>query len=211
MKGLIIAAGRIVDYRLLKELVYNHDYIVCVDSGLDHLYNIKLKPDLVIGDLDSISKSGLNYIKENDIKLIKYPVKKNKTDTELATDYLIEKDIRTISLIGVTGSRLDHSLTNIALLRSLYEKGAQAKIVDDNNTIWYVKDRMSIKRREGYYLSLIPLDLKGVSVSLKGFLYPLSKTLINYGSSLGVSNVLVEPYGEVEIHQGEALLIESRD
>lgn len=211
MKGLIISGGEIKDYSLLEKLISEHDYIVCVDSGFDYIKKTSIKPDLIIGDLDSISNQGLEFVEDNKIKVIKYPIKKNKTDTELAIDHLIEKNIKYITLTGVTGSRLDHSLTNIHLLKMLADKEVQAKIVNDNNTLWYVRDRVSIKRRDGYYISIIPLTLNGIIVTLKGFLYPLTKTLIQFGSSLAISNEIVDLFGEITIHKGQALIIESKD
>lgn len=211
MKGLIISSGYINNYSLLKKLVEEHDYIVCADGGVDHIISIKEIPSVVIGDLDSISEEGMKYIDRNNIKTIKHPVMKDKTDTELALVYLIKQGINDITLTGVTGSRMDHTMSNIFLLRNLNKNNIVAKIIDDNNVIYFANKSIKIKKKKDTNISIIPITSDGITVTLIGFLYPLNKKFIDYGSTLGISNEIVEDYGNVIIHKGEALVMESKD
>lgn len=211
MKGLIVSSGKIESYSLLENLIYENDYTVCADGGLDHLMSIDKIPNLVLGDFDSISNAGINYIKENKIKVEKYPSIKNNTDSELAIMYLINGGIDDITIIGGTGTRLDHTLSNILLLRRFNNNGRSLKIVDDNNIVNYVTDSIDIKRRIGWYVSIIPLNCKGVIVSLLGFRYPLNYKHLEFTSTLGVSNEIIGQVGRIKIHKGEVLVIESTD
>ena len=61
--------------------------LIAVDSGLDHARSLQLKPDLLIGDLDSISTSGLQWASQQEIKVKEFPSDKDKSDFELALDY----------------------------------------------------------------------------------------------------------------------------
>ena len=207
MEGLIISSGSIINYDILKEAIKNKSYVLCADGGLLHAMHIEIIPNAVIGDLDSIDQSGLDFIEKNNIPIIKFPVEKDETDTELAILHLIENNIKNITLVGVTGNRLDHTIGNIYLLKKI----KQLIIVDDNNTIYLIDDYIKLRRKEGYYLSIIPINQDGVVVTLRGFYYPLHEDLIEYGSTLGISNRIIDKYGEVEIIKGEALIIEAND
>ena len=211
MKGLIISSGTINDYSLLESLIDENDYIVCADGGLDHLIKIDQIPNLILGDLDSISPLGIKYIEDNSIEVEKFPSIKDNTDSELAIIYLVEKDIKEITLIGGSGTRLDHTIANIFLMKRFNKEGIEFKIVDDNNIVNYVDDSIKIKKRKGVFISIIPLNFDGISVSLTGFKYPLNHKYIEFSSTLGVSNEVLEDFGIIKIHKGEALVFESLD
>ncbi len=211
MKALIVGSGEIKDYKDLEKLAKNHNYIVCADGGIHHILKIGMIADAVIGDLDSIDKEDLKIIKKENIQVEKFPTMKDKSDTELCVDYLIEKGFLTITLVGVTGTRLDHTLSNIHLLKKIYALGVKAHIVDDNNKIFYLEDKIYLNKKEAYFISIIPISEEGILVSLNGFLYPLKKEYLKFGSTRGISNKIIEKHGEILIHRGSALVIESKD
>ena len=211
MKGLIISSGKINDYTLLEDLIEENDYIVCADGGLNHLMNINKVPHVILGDLDSVSDLGIKYIKDNNIKVEKYPSIKDNTDSELAIIYLINKGIDDMILIGGTGTRLDHTLANLFLLKRFNKNGKHLKVIDDNNIVTYVVDTIEIERKQGWFISIIPINYEGIIVSLTGFKYPLDNKYIEFSSTLGISNEIIEDIGIIEIHKGEALVFESLD
>lgn len=211
MKGLIIASGEIKNYDFLRKLVEEHDYIVCADGGANHLLKIGEFPDIVLGDLDSIGKKELNILKKENIEIYKFPTMKDETDTEICVNHLLEKNIKNISLIGVTGTRIDHTLANICLLKKLYNLGAKATIVDDKNRILYLETDICLKRKDDWYISIVPISEDGISVSLSGFLYPLKKEVLEFGSTQGISNKIIKEYGQIMVHSGSALIIEAID
>ena len=211
MKGLIISSGNINDYILLNDLIDENDYIVCADGGLDHIMRIDKIPDLLLGDFDSISDLGIKYIEDNNINIERYPSIKDNTDTELAIKTLIDKGIDNISLIGGSGTRLDHTLANLFLLKKFNKDGVSLRMIDDNNIVNYLVDSIEIKKSEGRFISIIPLNYDGIIVSLTGFKYKLNQKHIEYASTLGVSNEIIEDVGIVKLDKGEALDFESLD
>ena len=210
MKGLVISSGSIQNYDLLKEHIKENQFILCADGGVRHSMKIDFIPNSVIGDFDSIDEKSREFIKENNIPVIKYPVEKNETDTELALLHLISIGCNDITLIGVTGSRLDHTLANIYLLEKLLLENIKGKIVDDNNTIYLINDFIKLEKKDNY-VSIIPISNEGVIVTLKGFYYPLEEELVEFNSTLGISNRIIDEFGEIKITKGEALIIESKD
>ncbi|WP_313756607.1 thiamine diphosphokinase [Tissierella sp.] len=211
MKGLIVSSGTIIDYNRLESVVKQVDFIICADGGMNHLMKINRKPDLVIGDLDSISQVSLDYIKHENIPMKKYPSIKDETDTELAMEYLIDRGYKEIILTGVTGTRQDHTMANIFLLSTLYDKGIKGKIVDDNNIIYLTDDYLELPCLKNSYISIIPIAEDGIVISLKGFFYNLDNEFIKFGSTYGISNEIVDNIGIIKIHRGKALVFISKD
>lgn len=187
------------------------DFILAVDGGANHCIKASVIPNLILGDLDSISKKTLKFVKSKDIIIEKFPRKKDATDTELSLDYLIEKGYRDITLMGVTGSRMDHSLGNIFLLNSLKKKNIEARIIDDNNIICLVEDNLILSRKENSFISIIPISTCGIRISLKGFEYNLDRRDVEFSSTITISNRVLDEKAIIEIHRGKALVIESRD
>lgn len=211
MKGLIVSSGEIKDYELLDKIVNENEYIVCADGGFSHLLKIDKFPNVVLGDLDSIGKEELCILENKNIGIQKFPSMKDETDTELCINFLLKKGFKDITLMGVIGTRLDHTLANIYLLKKIYNFGAKACIIDENNSIYYSDERISLEKKEGLFISIIPISEDGIVVSLNGFLYPLKRAHLKFSSTRGISNKIIEKSGDIIFHKGEALIIESKD
>jgi len=211
LKGLIISSGDIENYESFIEIVNDYDYILCADGGLRHAQFLGITPDAIIGDFDSISKESLKLVHKLNIPMYRFPIEKNETDTELALKFMLEKGYKNITLIGATGSRIDHTLANMFLLRNLLPYNAVGKIVNNNNIIYLVNNKIKLTKKDGYYISIIPISTDGVIVSLEGFYYPLKNEGIPFGSTLGISNKIIGEQGIIRIKKGEAIIIEAKD
>lgn len=212
MKGIIIAGGNCISSEKLKELIPYYDILVAADSGFNHLSAIGKYPDYLVGDFDSIDMSSLTEIDAGITKVIRHPIEKDKTDTELAIDVLYELKVDEITILGGTGSRLDHTLSNIFNLRYMYELGINGTIMDENNSVTYMRGYSVVSIKEAdTYISILPITTDGAEISLKGFHYPLDHECLNLGSSLGISNYLEKNEGTVICHKGEVLLIKACD
>ncbi|KPU28264.1 thiamine pyrophosphokinase [Caloranaerobacter sp. TR13] len=211
MKALIVSSGNIENLNIIKRVCEDVDLVVCADGGADLVVKADRIPDIVIGDLDSIDKDTLKRLKEYKVKFIEFPTKKDKTDTELAIDYVIEESFNEIVLVGVTGTRLDHTLANIFLLYSLLQKGVKATIIDDHNEIFITNDELVLYKDEKKYVSIIPFNGDLLGVTLKGFEYETEKENIKFSSTLGISNTLVSDKGIIKVEEGVCLVIKSID
>lgn len=211
MKGLIVSSGSISDYSRLQLAIDESDFVICADGGVKHLLNLKKFPDLVLGDLDFINQSELDFIRSKNIPVNKFSSIKDKTDTELAMDYLIDREYKEITLMGVTGNRLDHTMANLFLLNTLHDKGIKGRVIDDNNMIYLIEDYLEIEYLIDSYVSIIPINKEGIRLSLSGFFYNLDNIAIPFGSTNGVSNRIVDFHGKIKIHSGKALIFISKD
>lgn len=214
-KILIISGGEINE-DFAKEWIkaYQPDYMIAADSGMEFLRQAGLVPDMIIGDFDSVSAETLAHFKAQEgIAVKQLNPMKDDTDTEAAIRQAIALGAEEITLLGATGSRIDHVLGNVALLGIGLKEHVAMRLVDSHNRIRMADKPFKLRKAEqfGRYVSLIPYagDVEGVT--LKGFLYPLENYHMSSFSSLGVSNEIVEEEAEVQLREGILLVIESRD
>ncbi|NLY67509.1 MAG: thiamine diphosphokinase [Tissierellia bacterium] len=211
LKALLILNGEKVNSTTILKLKDESDFILSADGGTDYCVELGIIPDLVIGDLDSISPKTLDILKKKEVPINVFPIKKDKTDSQLSIEYLMDKGAEEITIIGAIGSRIDHTLANILLLKTIKDKGIKGKIVHNNNIIYIIDDELILDKKNGYFVSIIPIESKGVLVSLKGFEYNLSKVKIDFASTLGVSNFVIDEKGYIKVHEGECLVVVSKD
>jgi len=112
-----------------------------------------------------------------------------------------------IVLLGCMGSRADHTLANIFLLKYINEQGIKACIADKNNEIYYYKDFFEIKNSIGKTVSLIPITSEISGITTRGMDYPLSGEILYFGESRGISNVVVSENAGYMSESGEGFII----
>lgn len=216
MNTLIISGGNIeVDFAL-EVLKKPFAHIIGVDGGLKFCYEQKIVPTRIVGDFDTLSPEILEWYKEHTrIEIREFNPVKDATDTQIAVELAMELGSRSITILGGTGTRLDHVLGNIQTMYLPLEKGVACEMLDSHNRIRLIQGRHRIRRREqfGNYFSLIPLTTDVTGVTLKGVKYPLDWhhfTVLGSGS-FGVSNEVVEDEAEIVMESGIFVLIESKD
>ncbi len=211
MNALIICSGTFSDYSFYEKYVCNAGFILCADGGARHARRLKVVPDVLLGDFDSISPEDYEYCKLLDARIMKYPASKDRTDSEIAVDIALDRGCERIVILGGLGTRADHSIANIGLLKKIAHRGAFGTLVNEHNEIFYVTRRLVLHREDGYKVSLVPASsvVKGIKTS--GLMYELSEAVIEYGSTLGVSNEFVKDKARISIKSGALLVIKSRD
>lgn len=213
MKALVIANGSIKNEEFYHSHVLKNrfDLIICADGGVKNALLLNLAPDVAIGDFDSTEESLLQDVQDKGVEIIRYPVEKDATDTEIVLDYLIDHNYSHITMIGCLGDRVDHSLANIALLKKLLAQKVYGRIIDEKNEIYLINDKIELYNRKGSILSLIPFSEEIEGVTTNGLYYPLDNHCMMKASSYGISNIIEEDFAKVEIKHGELLVIISRD
>ncbi|KGM96072.1 thiamine pyrophosphokinase [Clostridium novyi A str. 4552] len=211
MKVVIISGGNSPSYTLIKKELRGSEYLIAADSGANALFKYDIFPDCIIGDLDSIKSTALNYYKNRNITIIEYPPEKDSTDTEIAINRAIKLGATEIVLLGCTGSRVDHVFGNIGMLLKCLNLGILCSIKDDNNTIILKDKSTKLKGNIGDTFSLIPYSEKVNNLNIIGAKYPLVDYNLKLGSALGISNVFEEEEVKIEFDSGKLLIICSKD
>ena len=110
---IIFANGELPNIEKARALLRADDYIICADGGTRHALALGLKPNLIVGDLDSVTDVELKIASA---KIVQYPRNKNETDLELALNHALERKPASILFIAALGNRLDQTLGNLSLL-----------------------------------------------------------------------------------------------
>lgn len=208
MKAAVISYGSVKDLHFHRELLKGCSLIICADGGLYHAQRMNIKPHGVVGDFDSYARESVQDFEG--IEVVRYLSKKNETDTQLAVEYALSKGAKHVLLLGAIGTRIDHTVANLGLLMFIAEGDAVGEIIDEYNRITIIKSR-TLVRGKGSIVSLIPYGGAVEGVTLKGFEYPLEDFSLEMGSTRGVSNVLIDDVGEINVTKGWLLVIKSRD
>lgn len=208
---IVIFSGGTLDVWALDE-IQPHDLLVGADRGALFLIAHGFRPHIVLGDFDSVTPSQLDDIRQQSetVQMVD-AIEKDWTDTEMAFNWALDQRPAEIVMVGAFGTRLDHSLANIHLLRKGLQLGVRCKIVDAHNEVCLINRHVRVAKKQFTYCSLLPLSMEVSGVTLKGFQYPLQQARLSIGQSLGVSNVIVEAYGDVYVEDGLLLVILSKD
>lgn len=175
---------------------------IAADGGVRFFLKNKIKPDILIGDFDSAPKLTKQF--KEGIEIIEYPVRKDKTDSQLAVELALERGAKTIDLVGALSvGEIDHTLSNILLLKLIKEKSRRkktkvtARILNRLTKIMLLEDETAvIEGKKDDYFSVIPLS-GGAKIEYEGMSYPAPKGKLVVGDSLPLRNRLLKNRTEV--------------
>ncbi len=209
-RAIIFYNGDLSIVENAKQYIKPTDYIICADGGTRHALRLGIKPDIILGDFDSLAPELQESLKGQHIEWIAYDTEKDETDSELALRHAIEKGYATILLFGVFGTRIDHMLTNIFALDYLSKLNADVTIIEGNKEIRIIDKSITLHGKAGDLLSLIPLKETVKKVKTENLQYPLNHEDLLFGYSRGISNVFMKSTAEVSIESGTLLVIHEK-
>lgn len=188
--------------------------MIAADRGMEFCARESLVPDMIVGDYDSVEQAVLEYFRGcSGIQWVDLQPEKDDTDTETAVHLALEQGSTQIHLLGASGSRVDHMLGNIQLLYQIHKAGVEGFLVDACNRIRLISGNCSMEKagQFGRYVSLLPFQGTLSDVTLQGMKYPLDHGRILVGTTLGISNEIVEDQAVISVGEDLALLIEASD
>ena len=208
MKAFIYVGGEIFPENIT-EHPKSDDITVAADSGYKNAQLLGENVSVLVGDFDSFDCSGVS----DKIKKIQVPEKKDFSDTQLAVDTALKMGADDIVIIGGISGRIDHTLANLSIIKTLALSGIHAVITDGKNRVRYINSTSTLVAKSGYkYLSLIADGKKIKGVDIEGCKYPLKNaTLSQSDQSLSVSNELLGNCALISVRKGGLYVIESRD
>lgn len=207
MECLVVLGGTPI---CLNEFVNTTEKIICADSGADHVISQGFMPDVLLGDMDSISNLTLDKCSNNNVIIKKYPKEKDMTDGQLAILYAKENNFDSVNIICAEGS-FDHYLGNIYLLIYANNIGIKAKLTTTDSIVYAVKDNIKITGLIGDRVSIIPADSDIIIEETKGLYYEVKTPLkVKFGHTIGLGNHMVETYANIKIVKGTAFVSKQR-
>lgn len=180
-------------------------FVLCADSGLRTAQALGVKPDLVLGDFDS-----LGFVPQALPHQVS-PAEKDDTDTMLCVRTALSRGFRSILIAGAFGGRLDHTAANLQTMEFALRHGAVCTLAGpDNFACLQQSGTARYKRIDGFSFSVLAWTETCRGVTLSGTQYPLENGTLTRSFPLGVSNAITGDYAEVTCTEGILLIIGSR-
>jgi len=158
------------------------DVVICANGGYEIARLAGVRPDLVIGDLDSLKESSV----DQGIEVRRYPSRKDYSDFELALGEAERRGPERIYVYGALGGRIDHELTNILLM---VHSSLPLVCIEKGMEIHHVVECLRLHGKRGSLCSLLALKGPCRVTDMKGFRYLLHDEELR-PSSRGLSNVI---------------------
>lgn len=178
------------------------DYIIAADRGYANAAALGLRPDMVVGDFDSLGSPP-----EHD-NIVRLQVRKDDTDMEHAAVAALDMGFTDFVIYGAVGGKLDHTMGNIAVAQMIADRGGRAVFYGDDSSFTVVRNSsFAFAPRVGGRVSVISLSDVSRGVSVRGLSYEADGVDLPRASTLGVSNEFVGKSAEISAVDGTLLII----
>ena len=181
------------------------DLVIAADGGYDHLLQIGLRADVVIGDFDSVTSSEI--WEDTVCEKVTYPPEKDDTDMMLAIKLGLSRGFGQFNIYGGLGGRLDHTVANIQALSFLAEHSAQGILHHPDYELTVIKNSsFTVAKDKTGYISVFSLSDTSENVTIKGLEYELEGATLTNSFPLGVSNAATGKKGIISVERGTLLI-----
>ena len=220
--ALVVADGDVAPHAVLDAAWPGWDAgiadVVAADGGLARARALGLSPAVLVGDMDSLAPSLADEAVAAGIEVLRSPVDKDESDTELAVLEAVRRGATRVTVLGAFGGpRLDHTLANLWLLAHPGLAGVTVVLLDAAACASLVTapapDGSPVRRRLpgplGATVSLLPLGGDVTGVTTAGLRYPLRDEPLRTGPARGLSNVRTGEDAAVTVRAGRLLVVET--
>ncbi len=197
---VIICGSPYNNPEFIKSRIQPKDFVICADGGYNVAIDNGIKTDWLIGDFDSVTR-----IVEEKVKKIVLPEEKDYTDTMYCVKFAIREGYSDFLILGATGGRPDHTYANYALLKYIRSIGGKAVLEDENTSILYTENEITLNCN-GANVSVLPYGCDKAVVNLTGFKYSGEELEVTSTNTLGVSNVANAEQSIVKVQEGGVLI-----
>jgi len=205
--------------------------VIAADGGWDKAVSIGLRPDLLVGDGDSLPEARFAELAAAGVPIERAATDKDESDAELALLAALRRGASHVTVLGALGGqRFDHALANVGLLALPDAAAAEVYLLDATTRVRLMRadaagaadaaGEAGAKGAEpttcplpgsvGDLVSLLPLGAAAVGVTTRGLKYPLNDETLPPGPARGLSNVRITAEAGVTLRRGSLLIIETR-
>ncbi|MCB2210301.1 thiamine diphosphokinase [bacterium] len=206
-RAILFVNGDLPEADRFRATLTDDDILIAVDGGLRHLAALGLKPDLIIGDLDSADPAEVHRYRSNGVDIRQFPSHKNQTDLELALEAALKMGAQSIRVVAAVGGRLDQTLGNIFLLTQPDLANVDIHLVDGRREVFLIRDKVTLHGQPDDIVSLLPLMGPVTGVLTTDLAYPLNRETLYPDHTRGISNQMTGDTCQVAIESGILLCI----
>ena len=205
--AIVLLAGAYEDVGYYTAWVARADLVVAADGAAAFLVAQGIRPDVVVGDLDSVSGETLERLVADGVEVVCHPVHKNETDGELAVAEARRRGAVEVLLAGALGA-LDHTLGHLAILRRLAAAGVAARLVSPQLTVrvFVAPAESRLDAEPPTRVSLVALGGDAL-VTLEGLDYPLVRQTLPWDACVGLGNAVAVSLPRVVVHEGTVAVL----
>lgn len=189
------------------------DLVIAVDGGYRSLMSIGCRPDLVVGDFDS-----LGFVPEGD-DVLRFPAEKDASDMELALQGAVRGGCDHLVFYGALSRRLDHTLANIQLMVGCARRGLRVfgvgpdfcmAVLDAggwSSLSFDAFDETALPDAAyGRFISMFSYGGTAKGVCETGLKYPLDQAIVPDDVSLGLSNEFTGAASCISVGEGTLIV-----
>ena len=207
---VILANGELPDINKAHAIIQADDYIICADGGTRHALALGIRPDLILGDMDSAERGAVQKFRDDGVKVEAFSEDKNETDLELAILRALELHPEHIVIVAALGGRLDQTLANIALLGNSRLAALDIRLDDGVEEIFVCRDQAEVHGSSGDLVSLIPWQGAVSKIQTKNLKWPLNYETLYPDKTRGISNEMIDDPASISIGSGLLLIVHRR-
>lgn len=200
-KVLIVGNGESPPASFLRAHFDQADWCIAADGGYDILKAVGIRPDVVTGDLDSLT----SHV-EDGVRLVMNPDQETN-DLEKALQLAIDEGARHAVVIGATGLKLDHTLKNLSVLLQFHSKFESICFDDERCKMIILEKETELSLKIGTDISLYPISGKVEGIVTHGLKYSLHDEFLENGVRDGSSNEVVSNPVRIQYKRGYLLAI----
>ena len=203
-KCLILANGKPPAKSIYNYLVKaGYNYLICADGGANSAFKLKILPNAIIGDLDSIRPEVLRYFTGK--CLVKKISRQNDTDVEKCLKFAVSNRFEEAVLLGGTGDRLDHSFCNLGIVLKFFNK-IKLGIYHEKTFLFAAAGKLEMKTQTGELISIYGIN-RLTKITSSGLKYPLKNVSLPFGERESTSNTAVGKKVILSIRNGKIFII----
>lgn len=161
------------------------ELVLCADAGWEKCRAAGIPVDAVIGDFDSSEEP------EPGMKILRYPVEKDDTDTLLCVRYALEEGIREIRIIGDIGGRADHTIALIQTMEFAANRGARIELRDSEASFFCFRDSVLRLPAGAGKFGVFALGGPCTGVFIRGAKYTLENGTLEPDYPVGMGNSFI--------------------
>jgi thiamine pyrophosphokinase len=206
---IIFANGDLPDLEKARALLHDDDFIIAADGGTRHALALGKFPNVIIGDLDSVTFD-LRPLTDKGTQIVQFSHDKNETDLELAIQHALTLNPQQVIILAALGGRLDQTLGNISLLSDLRPSTFDLRLDDGIEEVFFCHDQVQINGTAGDIVSLIPWQGEVTGVVTADLKWPLRNEVLYPNKTRGISNEMLGNTAAVQIKSGLLLVVHRR-
>lgn len=215
--AVIVAAGIVDESALARLSVAPSDgsrpRIIAADGGAARCLAAGLRPDVVVGDLDSLPEKAEQLLRAEGVEVRRASRDKDESDLELCLLLTRELGMRHVTVLGAMGLvRPEHTLANLLLLADPRFSHLGLVLEGHGSRTWRIGEadgpgEAVIEGQAGDLVSLLPLDPRVEGVRTAGLRFPLDDQDLALGPARGLSNELHADRGRVTTRRGRLVIV----